>query len=114
MNLYRDDTGAWHRTQAEAKQSGRPWSLVEVPTDHKGLHAFLNSLRANDPDRDHQPEQTENSAPDVPDREHIVTSPDQLPPYKNGDPTGVFLRSRNPTAIFTCTACGHHNRNQAQ
>lgn len=44
MNLYRDENGQWTGTQADAKQTGAPWALVEVPTDKWGLISWLNNM----------------------------------------------------------------------
>ncbi len=44
MNLYRDEEGHWTGTQADAKLTGAPWALVEVPTDKYGLLSFLNNM----------------------------------------------------------------------
>lgn len=44
MNLYRDEAGHWTGTQADAKLTGAPWALVEVPVDKAGLIAFLNNM----------------------------------------------------------------------
>lgn len=110
MRMYRGQDGTWFRTQAEGKASGQPFEPVEVPTDHKGLHAFLNSL----------------AAPAQPTDGHFALEPGagaQLMteaaenmglyedrPYQNGDPTTSVMKSRDPMARFTCRACGTVNR----
>lgn len=117
MKSYRDSTGKFHRTQADAKASGHPWELVDIPTDHAGLIAWVNDLGGRVVAVTH-----DETSVDLPmgvelhdgPASDVVTSSDQLAPYTNGQPTSTFLRSRNPIAIFTCTECGHLNRNQGQ
>lgn len=93
MKSYRDERGVFHRTQADAKASGFPFELVDIPTDHAGLIDFVNRLSVPVP-------------PPAP-----APTPDEASPYRNGDPTRPFMGSRDPSAIFTCTTCGANNRN---
>ena len=58
MKFYLTESGEYLRTQAEAKQSGEPFEQVEVPTDARGLVAYLNSLRAEP-----KPEKVDTSTP---------------------------------------------------
>lgn len=105
MKSYQDDTGKFHRTQADAKASGRPFELVDIPTDHAGLITFINDIGGRIVSVDH---------------EEVVAHFDQPselfdgPAYQNGHPTSTFMKSRDPAAVFVCTNCGHSNRNQAQ
>lgn len=88
MKSYRNpQTGVFYRTQAEAKAAG-PFEPIDIPTSHQELVDFCNGLRT-DPD----PE------------------PSPVTPYRNGASTRVFMGSRDPDAIFTCSNCGHNNRN---
>jgi hypothetical protein len=93
LKTYLDTSGRYHRTQAEAKASGLEFELVEVPTDHAGLVAFLNRQRPV--------EETPAPAPVTPDG-----------PYQNGDPTRVYRGSRDPAAPFLCVHCGRQNNPQ--
>lgn len=106
MKSYRDSTGKFHRTQAEAKASGHPWELVDIPTDHAGLIAWANDLGGRIVSVTH-----DETAIDLPMGVELEDGPAS---YTNGQPTGVFMKSRDPAAVFTCTNCGHVNRNQAQ
>lgn len=112
MKCYIDNTGRLHRTQAEAKASGRPFEVEIVPNDQQSLIDYINKVR--DPVR--EPEGTE--APETPGAtpsgNMVYTSPDQLPPHKNGDTTYRFMGSRNPEAIFMCVHCGRQNHNTAE
>lgn len=101
MRMYRGHDGTWFRTQGEAKGSEQPFEPVEVPTDHKGLTDFLNTL--NVPEREPEPVSPLQIAPDDPDRE-----------YQNGDPTSLFMKSRDPKAIFMCVHCGRQNHNTTE
>lgn len=111
MRMYRTQSGAWCRTQAEGKASGEPFEPIDVPTDHSGLVQFLNSLRANPP----EPELIEIEATE----EHAgrglndIWPGDKIKVYANGQPTQPFMKSRDPAAIFTCTECGAKNHNVA-
>lgn len=89
MRFYRDDTGLFHRTQAEAKASGHPFEPVDVPVDHHGLTGFLNGLVSA----------AKPAAPAA-----AVPAPGE--PYQNGMPTRPFMGSRDPAAPSTCPTCG--------
>lgn len=93
MKSYRDERGVYHRTQAEAKASGFPWEMIDIPTDHAGLIEFVNSLAVAVP---------------IPEPESRQWTEEE---YRNGLPTHVFMKSRDPAAVFTCVICGHNNRN---
>ena len=127
MQFYRDDQGTFHRTQADAKKSGRPWKGIIVPTDSHGLCEFLNLLN---PPIEFLPQirallsgqavvstadAVQPADPDPRPEEHELVGEEFTAEitYREGQPTGVFLKSRDPMAIFTCTACGKNNRNQA-
>jgi hypothetical protein len=84
MRAYLDNSGVYHRTKTGLKA---PFEPVEVPTDHAGLIDFIN---------------------------RVVPRPTDLPepaaqPYQNGHPTTLFMKSRDPAAIFTCKTCGTNN-----
>ncbi len=106
MKLYADNQLTFYRTQALAKASGKPFQLVEVPTDHNGLCEFLNSIQ---PPLEmlRTPEEILNISQKPVKNTEII---EQDHSYKNGDPIGIYLGSRNPDAIFICTACGENNK----
>lgn len=134
MKAYLHPDGHHSRTQADAKATGQPFELIDIPTDHAGLIAYINGVRAAPTGL---PELGEGGAPgrfdqtmDIgrpPGRErlpvmvedadglHPLPDPDpqllQALQYRNGDPTTSFMKSRDPSAIFTCTSCGANNRN---
>lgn len=106
MKAYRDNHGVFYRTQAEAKASGRPFDVEIIPNDQQGLIDYMNAIRPPerfnsmtvsfvDPDKDFE----------------VTTEVIEASPYRNGDPTTPFMKSRDPSAIFTCTQCGANNRN---
>ena len=115
MKSYRDDRGVFHRTQAEAKASGFPFTMVDIPTSHAELIDFVNRLAVPVPPPE-APQWTEEEAQRM---LRPTDSAEQLAnavlgdssPYKNGDPTTPFMKSRDPRAIFTCTNCGKPNAN---
>ena len=97
MNLYRSLGHVWTGTQADAKAANngdKDFEHIEVPVDKAGLLQFLNEL---------QPKPLSDNASDASDASDA--------PYRNGDPSFIFNKSRNPEAIFNCTNCGHQNRN---
>ncbi len=105
MNLYRSLGHIWTGTQADARAANngdKDFEHIDVPTDKPSLLQFLNEMEAR---------LTPKSEP-----ADTVSAPDNDPdaPYRNGDPTTIFAKSRNPQAIFNCTNCGHQNRNQGQ
>jgi hypothetical protein len=107
MKCYRDDTGALHRTQADAKASGRPFEPEIIPNDQQGLIDYINAQRARA-----QPSTMEEF---ISQHAVVVRAPEGDPElraaYQNGDPTTPYLGSRDPAARFTCTACGKNNFN---
>ena len=117
MKSYKDDRGVFHRTQAEAKASGVPFEMVDIPTDHAGLIAFVNRLSVPVPPPSPAPEFIEIKATEEhADRGLNDTWPGDTirvrnPDYQNGDPTTPFMGSRDPRAVFTCTNCGKDNSN---
>lgn len=48
MKTYLTQSGVYFSTQAEAKDAGEPYEIVEVPTDKPGLLAYLNALEKVD------------------------------------------------------------------
>lgn len=124
MKSYKDSRGVWHRTQAEAKATGFPFEMRDIPTDHAGLIAFVNSLAAPAPAATTEPDPSwgmltegaqwsEEQAAQMRANEITATFRDPSPDwdYKNGDPTTPFMKSRDPRAVFICTNCGKPNAN---
>lgn len=102
MKSYRNpETGVFYRTQAEARAAG-PFEPIDIPTSHAELIAFVNGLITPDISIDGPNDATWPGDVNGIDIEH---------PYRNGAPTRVFMGSRDPDAIFTCSNCGHNNRN---
>lgn len=96
MKSYRDDTGVFHRTQAEAKASGHPFEPVDIPTAHQELVDFVNGLLGP----------AEETLPRMDFERPVIREQASATDYQNGDPTRVVLKSRDPMAQFTCRACG--------
>jgi hypothetical protein len=112
MNLYRSLGHIWTGTQADARAANngdKDFEHIDVPTDKPSLLQFLNEMEAR---------LTPSTA--IMGDTHFgiggdfVEPSDPDAPYRNGDPTTIFAKSRNPQAIFNCTNCGHQNRNQGQ
>ena len=102
MKSYRNERGVFYRTQTEAKASGLPFTMVDIPTSHAELIEFVNGLAVPAP------------APEpMPDTDWIEQPDGSLvfndAPYKNGDPTTPYMKSRDPRAVFTCRNCGANN-----
>lgn len=119
MRSYRDERGVFHRTQLEAKASGFPFEMFDIPTDHAGLIEFVNklSIPVPAPSQAEEPEWITRPA-EVGEAQHGLNDVwvgDMIsvrnPAYQNGDPTTPFMGSRDPAAIFTCVQCGANNRN---
>ena len=110
MKSYKDSRGVWHRTRAEAKATGFPFELIDIPTDHAGLIEFVNSLTIAPPAP--APSTMEEF---ISQHAVVVRAPEGDPElraaYQNGDPTTPFMKSRDPRAVFTCTNCGKDNSN---
>lgn len=110
MKSYKDQRGVYHRTQAEAKASGVPFEMVDIPTSHAELIEFINQIRQEQPVALSGDEGAADS--------HLTPTPQvaddgdgPAPPYENGHPTVPFMGSRDPRAVFTCTNCGKDNSN---
>lgn len=110
MKAYLHPDGHHSRTQADAKANGQPFEMIDIPTDHVGLIAYINGVRAAPVGL---PEPGDDSDPDNFERTMSIGRPPgrEASQYQNGEPTTVFMGSRDPAAIFTCTQCGHNNRN---
>lgn len=120
MKMYRDSTGSFYRTQAQAKALSIPVTPIEVPTDHAGLCEFLNAIQ---PPLEYLRTAEEmlaatgqlttkyDMSPEGDVTMEIIPDP-SFRGYKEGDPTVKFMGSRDPKAIFTCTACGKVNCNE--
>lgn len=111
MKGYQNTAGHFFRTQAEAKANPLPFEQVEIPTDHAGLIAFLNSLRAPPPPAGIVGIDIETDGDTIiaslsPEMEALWQA---SRPYQNGDPTTPYMGSRDPAARFTCTNCGKVN-----
>lgn len=132
MKSYLDQRGVYHRTQADAKASGFPFEMVDIPTDHAGLIDFVNRLSVPVPppvmvDQIHDEQQwvcapgaaaafMVKAAEDMglyDGRANEVKASFREPErgYQNGDPTTPFMGSRDPRAVFTCRNCGKDNSN---
>ena len=97
MNLYRDENGHWTGTQTDAKKTGAPWALVEVPTDKWGLISYLNNmereLRATSGVNEIEPEPLVSAPPAAVDKYHphdvdlvdeiLTCEPDKFGRYLN-------------------------------
>lgn len=119
MKCYIDTTGRLHRTQADAKASGLPFEVEIVPNDQQSLIDYINARSAPAPAptsimRPATEEEAQRGLNNTWPGDMIYTSPDQVPPHKNGDKTFVFMGSRHPQAIFMCTHCGRQNHNKAE
>ena len=133
MNLYRSLGHTWTGTQADARAANngdKDFEHIDVPTDKAGLLQFLNEMEARLASEDTGTigEVDLSWADGVTDEDLRVpggyrgpSGEPTNPPsggssvdYKNGDPSFIFNKSRNPEAIFNCTNCGHQNRNQGQ
>lgn len=66
MKMYQTESGEFLRTQAEAKSSGEKFKQIDVPTDARGLVAYLNTVRAVESTPAPQP---------VPEKVDVSTSP---------------------------------------
>lgn len=123
MQFYRDTNGTFHPTQALAKATKLSFKGIEVPTDKPGLCEFLNlmnpppeylpqirDIMSRPPGELAQGEPTEQLFSEV--LEQAPT--EDLEPYREGEPSGIFAKSRDPAAIFNCTFCGKQNRNFAK
>lgn len=108
MKSYLDQRGVYHRTQSEAKASGFPFEMVDIPTDHASLIDFVNRLSVPVPAPSTMEEFISQHAV-------VVRAPEGDPElraaYQNGDLTVPFMGSRDPRAIFTCINCGKDNSN---
>lgn len=94
MKCYINTAGRLYRTKAEAP----PDAQVEiVPNDQQSLIDYINARTAT-------------AAPPTEEGALIYTSPDQVPPFKNGS----FMGSRHPQAIFMCVHCGRQNHNKVE
>lgn len=114
MKSYRDDTGRFHRTQADAKASGRPFEPIDIPTSHQELIDFVNNLiKVTEPAPEAISHTCDVCHGDGPADGGICggcgTGYSTPPPYKNGDPTVPVMKSRDPMARFTCRTCGTVN-----
>lgn len=116
MKSYRNERGVFYRTQTEAKASGSPFTMVDIPTSHAELIEFVNSLAVPAPAPEPEPEFIEIEATE----EHAGRGLNDIwpgdtikvrnPAYKNGDPTTPYMKSRDPRAVFTCRNCGVVNK----
>lgn len=110
MILYLSNGCDWTGTQADAKakQGGKDFETIEVPTDKTGLMAFLQAMPDRFPGIFSDVTPVEDQAFMQPTLR--ISAPDGE--YQNGDPTHVHLKSRNPAAVTTCLICGRDERAQ--